>query len=546
MDNDNKVENSLVAIDKRHEEVRLFLNDELQLLQQGENQLAYDLEDEFAKTKKNHRWTVKIVLFISLALIVGAVVLVNLQVRKGNRSITIDINSFDDLNLKNVIDSYSAVQNDYESAVRKKTSLEAKMEGELVDAKAQQENEIMVLDALRLRDQADYNNRLNKINEDYNQFIAEIHKNYDEEIKIAEKEIEQFQKQMEQFDSAKLQAAQEQQRILDSERALFQIEQKKITDAYESRIADLEKTLSLARNRNNDDMKTAVSELSKKFEMDLALYDPVIQDYKGERIVTEAKNALANSEQDRFNKAGDFDVSSIVTEGEMEEDTLAKAFNEFQALQDSFVYLEDAFYGLPHKNSIVQYLKAIRILAGQMNSSLADASIEMYQQKKQAAEEYELQLTELQEQIQTLKEEAEVSQVESTAKLDETTKLLKRSEEKLAKAERDRKQEVALIQRKLDATEAMYEGMLQFAKYPAVILFSDSADNIIVYVSKNESDSITEAGKSAEIKSGKSVIKGKVIKKDNVFVFDAGVDKNGNPVEVDLSLIPPGTMIKIK
>ena len=50
MGNDNKI---IISNEQRHKEVLLFLNDELNRLQTSNSADSYDLEKEYAKTKKN-------------------------------------------------------------------------------------------------------------------------------------------------------------------------------------------------------------------------------------------------------------------------------------------------------------------------------------------------------------------------------------------------------------------------------------------------------------------------------------------------------------
>ena len=68
MGNDNKINQN----DQRHKEVLLFLNDELNRLQTVNSSNSYDLEKEYAKTKKNKS------LFSTL-LLVGSMVVVFLR-----------------------------------------------------------------------------------------------------------------------------------------------------------------------------------------------------------------------------------------------------------------------------------------------------------------------------------------------------------------------------------------------------------------------------------------------------------------------------------
>ena len=72
MDNDNKINGAgknMQNAEQRHKEVLLFLNDELNRLQTVNSANSYDLEKEYAKTKKNKSPFVALILITSLLVV---------------------------------------------------------------------------------------------------------------------------------------------------------------------------------------------------------------------------------------------------------------------------------------------------------------------------------------------------------------------------------------------------------------------------------------------------------------------------------------------
>ena len=103
MDNDNKVEKREVSNIQRHKDVLLFLNEELNNLQLKTSSDTYNLEREYAKTKKNKSPFVPLLLVGCFLLVLGAALLINYTISKQNEQITVNLEAFHDLNLKNLL-----------------------------------------------------------------------------------------------------------------------------------------------------------------------------------------------------------------------------------------------------------------------------------------------------------------------------------------------------------------------------------------------------------------------------------------------------------
>ena len=124
MDNDIKIKESKNQI---HKDVLLFLNKELEQIQQTSDNNAYNLEAEYEKTKKNKSPFTYIVLFICFFCVAGIALIMNAVISKQNENITVNLQEFDDLNLRTLLDTVSKVQNSYDQAVQEKTNVVAKI-----------------------------------------------------------------------------------------------------------------------------------------------------------------------------------------------------------------------------------------------------------------------------------------------------------------------------------------------------------------------------------------------------------------------------------
>jgi len=496
MDNDNKIK---VSESNRHNEVLLFLNNELSKLHDENENDSYNLEREFEKTKKNRNKSVYIILIASFVFVFLLAGIITFTLTKSNNNLTISMNSFDDLNLKGLIDSVSSAQNNYDNAVKTKVRLEVNLASAIKAAETQRENDIFVLDSLKLKSKSEYKTRLDKIEKEYNETIAKAHEEYDPEIAAAEKEAELYQEQLTQFDAAKVQAAQEQQKALDSERELRLLEQKKITDKYDAQISQLENKITELTRKNTSDMHKALGEITDRYEEELRTLDPVIYDEQGNEIIIKANE----------NGTTTFNAEEFALDNGIKNEAVTSAYKDYQALMEEYNYLEDKVKQVPYKNSVPKYLAAARQLVNKMGQTLANGSVELNN-------EY--------------------------IKLENKNKKLQAEVENQKKLVEKEKQERA---EDIQGIEATLESLLNTVKASGVILSANSADNIRVYIGSKYRELVTEEGIAAEVKGVKTV-KGRIIKiDDNTFCFTSGVDKNGEPVEIDVTAILPGATVKI-
>ena len=93
----------------------------------------------------------------------------------------------------------------------------------------------------------------------------------------------------------------------------------------------------------------------------------------------------------------------------------------------------------------------------------------------------------------------------------------------------------------------IYDGILASVKANAVVISAHEKEKIRIYVIESQRSHITQAGVAAEIKASKSV-KG-VIKpiedEPGFYLFESALDKAGNPIDFDFSLVAAGQIVKV-
>ena len=494
MGNDNKM--TKISEEQKanqiHNEVMLFLGKELERIHQTSSEQTYNIEKEYAKSKKNHS-PFSALMLIGCFLVVFAIAFIMTKtISAHNEEITVSVAEFDDLNLKNLLNTVGAAQTNYDNAVKNRATIEGDMAVKLKAAEDAHTNDIFVIDSMTRLSRKRRAELIYEADKNYKESIVAIHEEYDSQLVQADKEIEEYKNQLAEFDSAKVQAAKEKEKALDSERRVKELEQKKIKDQYEARIADLNKKLADMQKQNSEAMRSAVSSVSAQYQTELALLDPKLNDEKAGSIIQKTKTSAAS----------DFDAKTLMAAKNLSSQKISNVMNEYQKLYDDYKYLDKAVTAVPQKNSIPSYVAASHELVNEMGASFVNTTASLYNETVQ-----------LNGKIKNLS--------------DELTESKKQISEQQA------------------FYEQTYETLLTLAKTNAVIVFGTDYDSIRVYVTGKARYLITEEGADAEFKADKN-IKGKIFRaEDDSFYFEVGSDKNGERYEVNFDSIVPGTPVKI-
>lgn len=491
MGNDNKITEEQKS-NQIHKEVMLFLGKELERIHQNSSEQSYNIEKEYAKTKKQRSPFSMLVLagcFVVVFLI--AFIMVK-TISAHNEEITVSVTEFDDLNLKNLLNTVGAAQTNYDNAVKKRATIEGDMSVKFKSAEDARTNDLFVIDSMTRLTKKKRNELVAEAEKKYKEAVAAVHDEYDPQLVQADKEIEEYKNQLAEFDAAKVQAAKEKEKALDSERRVKELEQQKIKDQYENRITQLNDKLTETQRRSSEEMRTAVNSVSAQYQAEIALLDPKLNDSQADSIIQKTKESSAS----------DYNAAQTISEKKITSQKVSAAMNDYQKLYDDYNYLDKAVTALPQKNSIPSYVAASHKLVNQMSESFADTTLSLYNET-----------VELNGQINNLSQE-------------------------LAESKKE-------IGDQQEFYEQTYETLLSLAKTNAVIVFATDYDHTRVYVTGKARYLITENGADAEFKADKTV-KGKIFRaEDGSFYFEVGSDKNGNRYEVNFSSVVPGTPVKI-
>ncbi len=494
MGNDNKITEEEKS-KQIHKEVMLFLGKELERIHQTSSEQTYHIEKEYAKTRKNHSPFSALMLIGCFLIVLAIAFLITKTISSINNDISVSVAVFDDLNLKNLLNTVGAAQANYENAVKKRATIEGDMAVKLKTAEETRTNNLFVIESMTRLTNKKRAELEAEAEKKYKEALVAINDEYEGQLVQADKEIQEYKSQLAEFDAAKVQAAQEKEKALDSERRVKELEQKKIRDQYELRISDLNQKLAETQKRSSEDMRRAVGSVSEQYQAEIALLDPRLNDSKANRIIAETKNS----------SAVDFNGASALNARGITSTQLTGAMNNYQKLYDDYKYLDKALVALPQKNSIPSYVAASRKLVNQMGVAFTNTAVSLYNEN-----------------------------AELTGKINSLSGELAESQNQI------RLQQASY--------EVAYENLLSLAKTNAVLVYATNYENMRVYIAEKARYLITEDGAEAEFKADKTV-KGKIFRgqesEEDSFYFVVGNDKNGNRFEVNFEAIVPGTPVKI-
>ena len=494
MGNDNKITEEEKS-NQIHKEVMLFLGKELERIHQTSSEQTYNIEKEYAKTRKNHSPFSALMLIGCFLVVLAIAFIITKTISSKNEDISVSVAAFDDLNLKNLLNTVGAAQTNYENAVKKRATIEGDMSVKLKAADETRTNDLFVIESMTRLTKKKKAELEAEADKKYKEAVAAIHEEYDGQLVQADKEIQEYKSQLAEFDAAKVQAAQEKEKALDTERRVKELEQKKIKDQYELRISELNQKLADTQKRSSEDMRRAVGSVSEQYQAEIALLDPKLNDSKAGKIIAETKKS----------SAADFNGASALNARGITSTQLTGAMNDYQKLYDDYKYLDKAVAALPQKNSIPSYVAASRKLVNQMGAAFTNTAVSLYNEN-----------VELNGKINSLS--GELAESQKQIKLQQAS------------------------------YEVAYDNLLSLAKTNAVLVYATNYENMRVYIAEKARYLITENGADAEFKADKT-IKGKIFRdeesEEDSFYFVVGNDKNGNRFEVNFEAIVPGTPVKI-
>ncbi len=407
MDHDNKVK-----IQKP--EVKLFLPENLYPVTKSTPQI-YDLEDEYAKTKRN-KSTFIILLMAGLFLFVGLLTFgVTKYIDYKNKQITVGIDVFEDLNLMKLLDMVSRTEDSLKAARAEKSRLEVYRDTAVAELETKRDADIYAVSTMPIR-ASDKAAREKTILAQFEKNKKDTLSEYEIQIAAVDQQIADITKQLESLDSTRVQQAQEQQAAIDSQRQFFELEKRQLVEKYEKTITELQKKLTDQQKSILSGQMSNLDTLSGDYKEFLLLLDPVIDDEQGNAILAEA----SSYEQEETFWADDYKNAAG---GERFNEMLSQAENAYNSLD----YVTSIVLSVPQQNTIPQYVSAMKRIAYLIGLNLSSAAsyvmADLQRELEQQKDEYEKVITEGQQYISEIESTNSAQSKKITALTKETESL---------------------------------------------------------------------------------------------------------------------------
>lgn len=346
MDNDNKINIS-------KPEVKLFLGDKIVPADLSSTS-TYDIEKEFEKAKANRSYKVMLILVGMGIFVVLFSIFFSKYVKVQNEKMKVSVESFDDLNLRRLLDSVSRIENEISLAMAEKKQIDDTYNESISSAEQFRDADLHTLQYMNLS-KYEFSKQRQAIIDSCEHKKALIKATYDEDTEYIDAKIKELTDQLAAMDSANLERAQQMQSEIDSQRQVFEIEKQQLVDEYETNIETLKSQLATQKEEAYKERNKAIDTVAARYKKEIASLkatiaslDPVLSDAKAAAIVDEA-NKLENS-------APQF-LSPIAEKFELaENDVLLLAAIDGKLA--NFDYLAGVIEAQPHKNSLASFARA--------------------------------------------------------------------------------------------------------------------------------------------------------------------------------------------
>ena len=273
MDNDNQVGREVVRAKE------LFLTETFG--SQIRPPQLYSVEEEFAKAKQNRSPLVTITVFAFVILSVVAAAVTTLLIQRSAQQVDFDISDFQDVNLSEILVVQKRNENALAVALRELADLISARDAKIEDVQndISRRTELVRNENLSAGEQA---RRISALENEQTNLVAAVNREYDPLIAAKQEEIDTLQSRIDEYDTRVIEEAERQEERLNNQRQLFELERMKLTDYYETKIAELEAQAEKEKAeliRQKDELvallrRNHAAELNRMFY----LYNPVFEE----------------------------------------------------------------------------------------------------------------------------------------------------------------------------------------------------------------------------------------------------------------------------
>lgn len=261
---------------REKKEIALFLGDDGKKLRAGGGEL-YDVDKEFRKTRKNRSLLVPLSLVVMVILMSGLAWGITGMINRRAKSVEVDIRSFEDLKLRDLLDSAKRYDADLDRATRELAALEGDRQSRLESIEEKRRADLALLEAVNLPEDERARRRRN-IEGEAAAAARTVRAALETVIQEKKIEIAAVQKKIASYDARSVEEARKQQEVLDNQQRLYELEKQRLTSFYQERLASLEDALRQEQIQGRRAVERAIAELSAAHKREVteltARYNP--------------------------------------------------------------------------------------------------------------------------------------------------------------------------------------------------------------------------------------------------------------------------------
>ncbi len=368
MDNGNKIK-----INKP--EVKLFLHGDL-LPDNFEVPVKYDLTEEYAKTRSRRPSFAIIVLFLCVAAVTLLTMGLVSFLQDRNNNLEIDIEVFEDLNLKNLLDVVSRTQASLDQVLQEKNQLELEYSTKLDQVRLRRDSELQLLESLKM-DDAQRESETQRIGEEYTVSASALYSEYQPQISLLEGQMDDYTKQLASFNSSNVELAQEQESVLNSQRQAFELEKQELVASYDKLVEDLVNELESLQSMQLETQKTALTTLSTQHAAELYALDPIFTDQRAINTVNQYDGTVSTVDFTGGNYR-------IIVEDQNTQAGIDKMLEEANTEYAEFNHVSGIISSVPWQNSLSEYVEALTNMANRVGEDIVRANSVIIRQQENA------------------------------------------------------------------------------------------------------------------------------------------------------------------
>ncbi|MFW6368140.1 MAG: hypothetical protein ACOCZ9_00250 [Spirochaetota bacterium] len=471
-------------------------------------QTEYDLEAEFAKTRRNRTLVVPLVIISMVLVFAVAGVATAVYTDRGIETVELDVEEFEDVTLRDVLDSWLLVERRIEDIETRIGVLENERDIALRMVERSLERSIDLVNARDIGED-ELENRVAEVESEHEQELSAIRDEYQDQIGELEDELSELERRREEeFDEDEVEAALDRQDLVDDQERLFELEKERLEEFYQERISELRSAYDQDLE-NHDEFSADLREaLVERYEQEIADLEDAHEE-EIEELILKYNPELSEGDIAALLDEDVPETGELLGHGELFGDTGAVSEGELEDLRGELSSLSEILGWLrdiPFENSVPNALEHLdarsdavaneyeRMLVALTDSydALEEERIAIENELRERLEEREAELLdrieqverEAEEELAALTDRYEALEEEKTAVEEELRGRLEQREEemseRIAEVESEYEEELAANSEAVDSYEYALETLLTDDSESGFVIDARSSSEIRV------------------------------------------------------------------